>query len=135
MARKSSAIINEPKPDWVSLWRAPYHCFSRNYIHSAREWADALQAEVQKIIKSERWKEAVVGDIYKILREEGISPEDFWPGFAQEWSFDFDRKRPRAWITAMGIRTTIEPALVVVRPWNVDTQEDHFDRWLILACW
>ena len=121
----ATEIINEPKSDWVPPYKAPFYCFSEGYIRSAREWADAFQTEVKVSIK--------------IFKAEGISEtEHRSPGRVGEWSFGRSTKAPHAWITAMGIRTDIEPGLVSVMPiMPGDGDRDprfffRFDRWLIV---
>ena len=114
-------ITNEPKSDWVPPWKAPFYCFWRGYIHSAREWADALQAVVQERIKTFEKRS---------------------PGRVAEWSFGRSTEAPHVWITAMGIRTDIEPGFVsvmAIMPGDDDREHDRehpsfspFDRWLIV---
>jgi len=96
MARKHSAIINEPKPDWVVLCKAPFYCFSGRYIRSAREWEDALHANLKEITESEGWAQS---------------------GLEGKWSFESRiEEEPRARITAMDITTHIWPGTVWVMP-------------------
>jgi hypothetical protein len=114
MARKHSAIINEPKPDWVLLCKAPFYCFSGRYIPSAREWGDGLHANLKEITESERWAES---------------------GLDRKWSFGSPTKEePHAWITAMDITTHIWPGTVWVMPadkimrldqWNIFGTSDE----------
>src|SRR5262249_15701447 len=133
-------IINEPKSDWVPPGKAPFYCFSDRYIRSAGEWADALQAKVRNFIESKIWTDAVQTDQRRISEAEGISEaEQSSLGLIGEWSCGRATKAPGAWITAMGIRTDIEPGTVSVRPMmpGDDDRDDvpkyDFDRWLILG--
>jgi hypothetical protein len=128
----ATEIINEPKPDWVPPWKAPFYCFSDSYIRSAGEWADALQAKVQKTIESDLWIDALKADTRKILEAEGIMEAEYRSGLGGEWSFDRATEAPGAWITAMGIQTHIEPGTVSVMPGDVNSTFD-FDRWLIVG--
>jgi hypothetical protein len=130
MARKSSAIINQPEPNWVSLWEAPFYCFSSDYIHSAPEWADALQTEVRKITESDVWADALQSAISDILEAEQYSVR-----LDREWSFERAEKRPCASIIATGIRTQIDPPMVVVASEDVDISDprDSPGRFLIFG--
>jgi hypothetical protein len=130
MVRKPSAIINEPKPDWVSLWQAPFYCFSGDYVPTTPEWADALHTKVREITQSDEFKDG----LRKAIREQLSSPDTLellgYRSPPVEWSCA--TKRGRAWIIAMGIRTQIEPPTVVVMPEDADLGDPSL-RWLILG--
>jgi hypothetical protein len=113
----TTKVINEPKPDWSHPWEAPFYCFSGNYIHSVEGWTGALQAEVQKIIE----------------RAHAL-PSRSDPKLIGKWWFGCATNLPRAWITAMGIQTIIEPSFFAVMPWAgdpADLSKPDLDGWLI----
>jgi hypothetical protein len=132
-------IINEPRSDWVLPWEAPFYCFSGGYIRSAREWAGALQAEVQKIINSDVWADALQADTRKILKAEGITETEYRSGLVGTWSFNRKTKAPGAWIIAKGIRTDIKPGFVSVIPIMPGDDDRHdrpridLNRWLLIG--
>jgi hypothetical protein len=142
MVRKHSAIINEPKPDWVPLLKAPFYCFSGRYIRSAQEWADALQAEVREITQSDQFKDSLRKAIRDVLKAQGMEQ---YSGLDRplellgyrfppvEWSFRFrtEEEGPFASITAMDITTQIWPGSVFVLPWGVADSIVKLDEWLI----
>lgn len=141
MVRKPSAIINEPKPDWVLLLKAPFYCFSGRYIRSAQEWVDALHAEVREITQSDAFKDDLRKAIRDVLKAQGMeqysgpdTPLELL-GYRVppvEWSFGSrTEKGPSAWITTMDIRTEIWPGSVYVQPWHETDSEIKLGGWLI----
>ncbi len=115
-AETKTEVINEPKSDWVHPWEAPFYCFPDGYIRSAQAWTRALQAEVQRHIEY----------------EQRVQPKSRLTG---EWSFDGESDSPRAWITAMGIQTTIAPVFLSMRPWDREgpsfRSEPDLERWFV----
>jgi hypothetical protein len=100
----ATEIINEPKPDWVLPWEAPFYCFSGRYLRSAQEWADALQIEIQAFTKS-----------YCDGPPEPIG----------EWSVIYAKKEAGACIKAMGIKMEIAPTRVLAM-FRYKTSEFNF---------
>jgi len=116
-AAPKAQIVNEPKPDWSHPWEAPFYCFSGNYIHSVEGWTGALQAKVQKIIE----------------RADAL-PSRSDPKLIGKWWFGCATNLSRAWITAMGIQTIIEPSFLAVMPWAgdpADLSKPDLKGWLI----
>jgi hypothetical protein len=122
----AAEAINQPRPDWVAPWEAPFYCFSNGYMHSPREWADALKAEAQKIIQSDIFVDALQTEIQKLLEAESIEAVGR-PEVEKEWSFAETADVLEARITAMDLTTRIAPGYVYVVPINSDPS---FDYWL-----
>jgi hypothetical protein len=112
---EASAAISEPKSDWVHPWDAPFYCFSGSYIRSIEGWTGALRVKVQRIIERER-----------ALPSNG-------PELVGKWSFGCAPDVPRAWITAMGLQTVMQPAFFGIIPWAGEGLAELADHGWVLA--
>ena len=99
-AIQSATILDEPRADWVPLWRAPFYCTSAGYILSLEKWVPVMAGEVEKIIS--RAKLGAPSPKYVALI--CLSPP--------EWRID--RAATEFWIHSMNISMRIAPGSIYV---------------------
>ena len=132
----ATQVINEPKPDWVFPSLAPFYCFSGDYIRSATAWADALQAKVQDVTHTSLWADALEAEARRILKRQESCHAERSSLFA-EWSLDRAPEAPGAWITSMGVQTSITPGSILVMPVSPGDGLIDFvksiDRWAVVG--
>ena len=107
MAKKTPAPptelpINEPLPNWLPLWSAPFFCFSRGVMHSWETWTEAFCEEA-------RWLTATLHQGRQI-HPRLIARVFEWP----KWSITVDGWSVR--LDALEISTEIFPGYVEVIP-------------------
>jgi hypothetical protein len=121
MAKKTPAPrtelpINEPLPDWMPLWSAPFFCLSRGVVHTWETWTEAFCEEARHLTTMlHRGRQIDPRLIARVFE---------WP----KWSIRAERWSVR--LDAMEIATEVFPGNVYVFPttgvryaWSLSNQE------------